>query len=76
MAAVLTPQQMYGRHTGNARHLTDPANKVYYFAMEEGFYEVDVKTLAVTELFRDEALKAGGRRPVSCRSASTLWASS
>lgn len=33
---------MPGRHTGNARHLTDPANKIYYASMEEGFYEVDV----------------------------------
>ena len=53
--------QMYGRPTGNARHLTDPANKIYYASMEEGFYEVDVRTLAVTELFRDEQLK-GGRK--------------
>jgi len=51
--------KMYGRPTGNARHLTDPANKIYYASMEEGFYEVDVHTLAVTELFRDEQLKDG-----------------
>src|SRR5690606_32326307 len=36
---------MPGRHTGNARHLTDPANKIYYGTMEEGFYDVDVHTL-------------------------------
>lgn len=42
-----------GRHTGNARHLTDPANKIYYGTMEEGFYEIDVHTLAVTELYKD-----------------------
>ena len=52
-------EKMYGRPTGNARHLTDPANKIYYASMEEGFYEVDVHTLAVTELFRDEQLKDG-----------------
>ena len=46
-------ETMPGRHTGNARHLTDPANKIYYGTMEEGFYEVDVNTLEVTELFRD-----------------------
>jgi hypothetical protein len=51
--------QMFGRPTGNARHLLDPANKIYYASMEEGFYEVDVHTLAVTELFRDEQLKEG-----------------
>ena len=50
---------MFGRPTGNARHLTDPANKIYYASMEEGLYEVDVRTLAVTELFRDEQLKDG-----------------
>jgi hypothetical protein len=44
---------MPGRHTGNARHLTDPANKIYYGTMEEGFYEVDVRTLEVTMLYRD-----------------------
>jgi|AGTN01.3.fsa_nt_gi hypothetical protein len=44
---------MPGRHTGNARHLTDPVNKIYYGTMEEGFYEVDVNTLQVKELFRD-----------------------
>ncbi len=52
-------EKMYGRPTGNARHLTDPANKIYYASMEEGFYEVDVHSLAVTELFRDEQLKDG-----------------
>lgn len=50
---VLTPQAMPGRHTGNARHLSDPANKIYYATMEEGFYEVDVKTLAVTTIHPD-----------------------
>jgi hypothetical protein len=45
---------MFGRHTGNARHLNDPANKIYYATMEEGFYEVDVKTLELRTLFFDE----------------------
>jgi hypothetical protein len=44
---------MPGRHTGNARHLTDPAGKIYYGTMEEGFYEVDVKTLDVNRLYVD-----------------------
>lgn len=51
--------QMYGRPTGNARHLFDPAGKIYYATMEEGLYEVDVKSLAVTELWRDEQQKGG-----------------
>jgi hypothetical protein len=42
---VIPYEQMPGRHTGNARHLFDPAGKIYYGTMEEGFYEVDVNTL-------------------------------
>ncbi len=53
--------EMFGRPTGNARHLGDPAGKIYYASMEEALYEVDVSTLEVTELFRDEARK-GGRK--------------
>lgn len=53
---------MFGRPTGNARHLHDPAHKIYYATMEEGLYEVDVRTLAVTELFRDEQRKEPFRR--------------
>jgi len=48
---------MPGRHTGNARHLTDPVNKIYYATMEEGFYEVDVKTLQLSLLFEDGNIK-------------------
>jgi len=44
---------MPGRHTGNARHLTDPENKIYYGTMEEGFYEVDVRSLEVKTLYVD-----------------------
>ena len=51
--------QMFGRPTGTARHLTDPAGKVVYATMEEGIYEVDVKTLAVSELWADEQRKEG-----------------
>jgi hypothetical protein len=50
---VIPPNVMPGRLTGNARHLTDPANKIYYATMEEGLYEVDVHTLNVTSLIRD-----------------------
>jgi hypothetical protein len=45
--------EMPGRHTGNARHLEQPENKIYYATMEEGFYEVDVQTLEVKELYQD-----------------------
>jgi hypothetical protein len=51
--------KMFGRPTGNARHLFDPAGKVYCASMEEGLYEIDVKTLEVQELWADEQLKAG-----------------
>jgi len=50
---VIAPNQMPGRLTGNARHLTDPAHKVYYATMEEGLYEVDLHSLAVTGLIQD-----------------------
>lgn len=44
---------MQGRHTGNARHLFSPAEMIYYGTMEEGFYEVDVNSLKVNELYKD-----------------------
>lgn len=50
---VISPKKMPGRQTGNARHLTDPAGKIYFATMEEGLYEVDVKTLEVTGLIKD-----------------------
>ena len=59
---VIPYTQMFGRPTGNARHLTDPAGKIFYATMEEGIYEVDVKTLAVTELWGDEARKGAPRK--------------
>ncbi len=54
---VIPPSSMFGRMTGNARHLSDPANKIYYGTMEEGIYEVDVKSLQVKTLFADEQVK-------------------
>ncbi|HRZ56126.1 MAG TPA: hypothetical protein P5525_11795 [Candidatus Paceibacterota bacterium] len=52
-------ETMFGRHTGLARHLTDPANTIVFATMEEGLYAVDVHTLAVTELWADEQVKTG-----------------
>lgn len=49
--------QMPGRHTGNARHLFSPESKIYYGTMEEGFYEVDVKTLESKRLYQDGNVK-------------------
>jgi len=45
--------QMPGRHTGTARHLADPVNKLYYATMEEGLYSVNVHTLEVIEHIKD-----------------------
>lgn len=50
---VVPYTEMPGRLTGNARHLIDPAEKIYYGTMEEGFYEVDVNTLEVKLLYED-----------------------
>ena len=50
---TIPSQKMPGRLTGVARHLTDPSGKVYFATMEEGLYEVDVKSLEVHPLIRD-----------------------
>jgi len=48
---VIPPKVMPGRLTAISRHLTDPANRVYYFDMEGAIYEADVNTLKVKRLF-------------------------
>ncbi len=50
---VIPPRKMPGRLTGIARHLTDGSNQVYYATMEEGLYEVNVRTLEVTGQIKD-----------------------
>lgn len=50
---TIDPSKMPGRLTGMARSITDPANKILYATMEEGFYEVDVHSLEVKTLFKD-----------------------
>lgn len=50
---VLSPKLMPGRLTGNARHLIDPQNKIYYATMEEGLYEVDLRTFEIKGLIKD-----------------------
>jgi len=42
-----------GRYTGLARSLTDPADKILLATMEEGFYEIDVHSLATKLLYAD-----------------------
>jgi hypothetical protein len=46
-------------------HLTDPDNKLYYLAMEGEFFEVDVHTLEVKQLFQlmDELKEPKGSKP-------------
>ncbi|MCX8037793.1 MAG: hypothetical protein N3D11_12250 [Candidatus Sumerlaeia bacterium] len=56
---AIRPADMPGRMTATTRHLTDPTNKVYFFTMEEGLYEVDVHTLAIKVLHPDSV--AGGK---------------
>ncbi len=48
---VVDVQQLVGRMTATAEHLTDPQNKVLFFDMEGRIYEVDVHTLEVNTLF-------------------------
>ncbi len=48
---VIPLTTMPGRMTATARHLTDPANSVYFYDMEGMVYEANVHTLAVKKLF-------------------------
>jgi hypothetical protein len=48
---VISPEKMPGRLTATVRHLTNPANMVYYYDMEGALYEANVNTLAVNRLF-------------------------
>src|SRR5690606_5094835 len=63
-ARVIPYTDMPGRHTANARHLTDPANRIYYGTMEQGFYDVDVHTLQPNWITSDENLKDDETRGV------------
>ncbi len=58
---VIPYSEMQGRHTGNARHLLHPDEMIYYGSMEEGFYEVDVNSLKVNELYKDGNNSSGNR---------------
>ena len=49
---VIQPADMPIRVTAIARHLTDPANKVYYVDMEGSIWEANVHTLEVKRLFK------------------------
>lgn len=58
---VISPTNMPGRLTGNARHLFNPTDKIYFATMEEGLYEVDVHSLEVTGLIKDGHAHPPGR---------------
>ena len=48
------------RLTATCTHLTDPARKVYFLGMEGEFFEADVVTMKVTQLFNlGDALEMG-----------------
>lgn len=61
MIRVLKPDLIPGRLTAIARHLTDPANKVYIYDMEGALYEVNVRNLDVRRLFNKPAPGAHGK---------------
>ncbi len=48
---ALDPARMPLRITGNARHLTDPAGKVFFVGMERELYEVDAHSLTVNQIY-------------------------
>ncbi|GAB2673293.1 hypothetical protein GCM10027036_28420 [Flavihumibacter cheonanensis] len=48
---TISPSVMPGRMTATTRHLTDPANWVYFYDMEGMLYETNVNTLEVRKLF-------------------------
>lgn len=56
---VIPFSEMFGRPTGMARHLTDPAHQIVVATMEEGIYQVEVDSLAVTELWAEEQRRPG-----------------
>lgn len=54
---VISYKDAPGRYTGAARHLTNPEKRLYIGTMEEGFYDVDVKTLQTKMLYEDGNVK-------------------
>lgn len=59
---VIPYDRMPGRPTGNARHLTDPSRRLYVATMEEGFYDLDVNTLEVSQLYEDANVAVRDKR--------------
>ncbi|MEA3479995.1 MAG: hypothetical protein U9R60_17570, partial [Bacteroidota bacterium] len=69
---AISYKDMPGRHTGNARHLYNPSDKIYYGTMEEGFYEVDVTTLDPTLLYQDGNVKNEKGEDVTANQSTAL----
>lgn len=65
------------RLTATIKHLTDPEDKVYMLAMEVEFYEVDLKLLAVKQLFNlveePDINAASISKPRSARTGAWSW---
>lgn len=61
----LIPEFKEHRLAATMTHLTDPENKLYYLAMEGEFFEVDVHTLEVNQMFQlmDELNEPQGSKP-------------
>ena len=57
---VIPRATLPGRLTATARHPTSPTNQILIATMEEGFYAVDVNTLAVTTLKADAQTQTSG----------------
>lgn len=65
-------KQAPGRYTGLARDLSAPQNKLLIGTMEEGFYELDVKTLKTKILYEDGNVREKKKDDIENNSSSTL----
>ena len=50
---TLSYSTLPGRYTATAAHLTDPANRVYMFTMEDGLYDINVNDLTYKVRYPD-----------------------
>ncbi len=64
--------QAPGRYTGLARDLADPKNKILIATMEEGFYELEVKSLKTKILYEDGNVRQKKKDDIENNSSSTL----
>jgi len=64
--------QAPGRYTALARDLSDPKNKILIATMEEGFYELDVKSLKTKTLYEDGNVRQKKKDDIENNSSSTL----